>query len=82
MGKYEICRECGKPGCECRVGTDDLPPPCAACHRPVAACICKSHVAISHNATAAVDKHVQEAMRHYYNRDAEGLERFVRRLLK
>jgi hypothetical protein len=69
-------------GCKCPVSTDQLPPPCAGCHRPTAACICRSHVAISHNATAAVDKQVQEAMHHYYNRDAEGLERFVRRLLK
>jgi len=70
---------------------------CPACRRAHALCICVSHVDMVHGSAAEpvaggaapapldpqlVEARVAEAMRHYYNRDAVGLARFVRGLFR
>lgn len=73
------------------------PDPCGVCRRAKSACICASHTPLRHlDATADVSvmrvvrrpypqEHIEvlvnEGMHHYYNRDAEGLARWLRRHL-
>lgn len=66
------CPKCGKFGCACD-------PTCGVCHRAKSACICQSHVKLDPKQIAGK---VTEAMNLYYNRDAVGLERWVREQFK
>ena len=69
---------------------------CNVCHRHVALCICKSHhdVRVMNDggletpmrparpySKQYIETLVNEAMLHYYQRDAEGLARWIRRVL-
>jgi|GEM_PF-5482768 hypothetical protein len=77
------CPKCHMFGCSCSEV-------CSACKRNHAACICKSHapapaVPLSVSGDPIPGRNVKalvsEGMRYYYERDAKGLERLIRRLV-
>lgn len=91
-----LCKKCRSDPCECEgkplKQTGDV---CMVCRRHRALCICTSHHPVrtmaDPEATTAkprrpyspayIETLVNEAMLHYYQRDAEGLARWLRRVL-
>jgi hypothetical protein len=80
-----LCKECGAAGCTyCLEPVQKQPGPCPVCHRPMEGCICRSHhqTVESDSTRKAAEAAVNQAMLHYYNRDAQGLARFIRELVR
>lgn len=83
------CTKCGLFGCDCdkpRQATA-LHNICRVCRRNQVACICTSHVlpALSPQQQASelktqIEGRANQAMRYYYDRDPQAIERMVREL--
>jgi hypothetical protein len=86
-----VCPKCHRFGCKCDVSAvaSPLAQICPVCKRNKVVCICISHApyAPPREAEGSVrrttsESQVNAALGYYYNRDAAGLERFVRELLR
>lgn len=86
------CKSCGLFGCSCTPGANEAP--CSVCRRARYACICRSHVPVAPKRGEEEDQEqqaktrakqveiaVRDAMLCYYNRDAQGLESLIRRIV-
>lgn len=87
-----VCPKCRLMGCECvapssLTAKQDI---CIICRRHKALCICRSHATYTEPTydgygepvpAKTIDAKVSEALRYYYDRDPQGLAKFVRELL-